>query len=354
MPSITQSRHKPSRSAHRLIAAVALTGVALVSACGSSSKSSAKSTGATAAAANSATVVLKFSDPGNSGIFAYAKKTGALDAALSKVNAKVSWGGTYPSFTTAISALHEGALNVQQGAVSPALGYLAHASDIKIFATSNANPDPGTPTSSAILVPKGSSIHSLKDLEGKTVAVNQAGHGEYLLLLALQQAGIPVNSVHRVYLTPTAAASAFATGKVDALVAFLPILYGPAVAAGARTIVDADTLPSKDLGIFVAKSDLVKEHPEVIRALFNEIVALTKQSKEHPEDFQNVFLKEGPTATSGARLASDIATTRGTALPRYPTKADEQSAQSVADLFKKYGVLPTDFSLANAFVNLGP
>ena len=42
-----------------------------------------------------------------------------------------------------------------------------------------------------LLVPKGSAITSVKDLVGKRVAVNPAAHGEYILLEALKEAGIP-------------------------------------------------------------------------------------------------------------------------------------------------------------------
>jgi hypothetical protein len=65
------------------------------------------------------------------------------------------------------------------------------------------------------------------------VAVNLAAHGDYILLKALTNEGIPVDSVNRVAIQPPDAAAAFATGKIDAWSTF-GVFFSTAVRNGAR------------------------------------------------------------------------------------------------------------------------
>ncbi len=72
------------------------------------------------------------------------------------------------------------------------------------------------------IVPKDSSITSIKDLAGKTV-VTETGAPEELLLPAVWQlAGIPANSVHLLVVSAAIADSTYASGKGDAISESLP------------------------------------------------------------------------------------------------------------------------------------
>lgn len=355
--------HRFRRARFRWLAGLVVPLGLLAAACGSSSSTS--SSGSTAAPSGSAAVagssssgsgsssgpvVLDLSDPGNQGPLAYAKKTGALDKALAKVNAKVSWGGSYASFTATIYAIRANKINLNGGAISPVLGYLATSNDLQLFAFEPRETQPET--DSGLVVLKNSSIHSVKDLEGKSVAVNQAGHGQYLLYLALQQAGVPVNSVKQVYLNPTQASAALASGKVDAEFAIVNS-YPAALEAGARVVVDASTLPSQDLTILAAKRTLLDQHPEVIKAYLDEYNQLIALGNKNPALFQNVFLNKGPTATSGAVLKEQTTATQYAAPFHTAQASDLAAVKSVSDLFVKYGVLKQGIDPNTAVFNLG-
>lgn len=354
--------HRLVRVRFRMLAALLLP-LILLAACGSSSSSSSATSGASggsvAAAAGSSSgggsasgsdpVVLQLADPGNQGPLAYAKKTGALAQALSKVNAKVSWGGSYASFTATVYAIRSGAVNLSQAAISPVLGYLATSNDLQLFAFQARSTQPNT--DSGLVVLRNSPIKSIKDLEGKTVAVNQAGHGQYLLLLALQQAGVPVNSVKQVFLNPTQASAALASGKVDAEFAIVNA-YPAAQAAGARVIVDASALPSQDLTVFAAKKALLDQHPEAVQALLNAVNQEIAVGNKNPALLQNVFLTKGPTATSGAVLAEQTTQTQDAQPFHTAQPSDYTAVQSVSDLFVKYGVLKQGVDPNTAVFNL--
>ncbi|WP_433243426.1 NrtA/SsuA/CpmA family ABC transporter substrate-binding protein [Streptosporangium sp. CA-135522] len=319
------------------VAVAALSLAALTAACGGAD--AAKSTAAAAAGGKGGGAVLKIKDPGNAGPLAVAKKEGILEKRLAEVGATVEWGGSYASFTATIDAVRSGSVNVLEGAISPVLGYLANSKDIKIFAFTDPVTDPAAPQTDGLVVRPDSPVKSVKDLVGKQVAVNKGGRGEYLLLLALQEAGIPADQVKRVYLNPDQGASAFATGKVDAWWAIVRA-YPEAVAKGARVIVHGRDLPDKDLNMQAARVELLKEHPEVVRVYLKVLQELTTEAKQNPERFQNVFLTQGPTAVSGPRLAEEVAKAKYAAVPRFATVADGAFVTDVAGIFQKYGVLP--------------
>ncbi|MCT9930956.1 ABC transporter substrate-binding protein [Planotetraspora sp. A-T 1434] len=323
--------------------ALSLVALSLAAACGSS----------TDAAGGRAPggAVLKLQDPGNSGPLAYAKREGILEKRLASVGASVEWGGSYASFTATFDAVRSNSINLLQGAISPALGYLANGKDIKIFSVTDSVTDPAAPQTDGLVVPPTSPIKSVKDLVGKQVAVNKGGKGEYLLLLALVQAGVPVDQVKRVYLNPDQAASAFATGKVDAWWAIVRA-YPEVVAKGARVLVHGRDLPDRDLTIYAARTDLLQQHPDAVRVFLQVLQELTEQSKKEPEKFQNVFLSQGPTAVSGPRLEVEIAKTRTAAIPRPITQADYAYISDVAGVFRKYGVLSVDVNPADVAFDL--
>ncbi|MFD8555795.1 ABC transporter substrate-binding protein [Streptosporangium canum] len=340
-----------SRRRTRVAVAVAALSVAALTACGGAG--TGKTTTAAAAGSGGGGAVLKIKDPGNAGPLAVAKKEGILEKRLAEIGAKVEWGGSYASFTATIDAVRSGSVNVLEGAISPVLGYLANSKDIKIFAFTDPVTDPAAPQIDGLVVKPDSLVKSVKDLVGRQVAVNKGGRGEYLLLLALQEAGVPADQVKRVYLNPDQGASAFATGKVDAWWAIVRA-YPEVVAKGARVLVHGRDLPDKDLNMQAARVELLKEHPEVVRVYLKVLRELTAEARQNPERFQNVFLTQGPTAVSGPRLAEEVAKARYAAVPRFATAADGAFVTDVAGIFQKYGVLPGTVNPGDVIFDLKP
>ncbi|WP_131742019.1 ABC transporter substrate-binding protein [Actinomadura roseirufa] len=334
-------RHR-SRVLAAAAAAAALLG--LTSACGDEAKAGGSRGG-------SGSAVIKLKNPGNAGPLAYAKREKILERRLKAVGARVEWGGSYASFTATIDAVRAGSVNALEGAISPALGYLANSRDIKIFSVTDPVTDRTAPPRDGLVVPAKSPVRSVKDLEGKQVAVNKGGRGEYLLLLALRQNGIPADKVKRVYLNPVQGASAFATGKVDAWWAIVDA-YPEVVAKGARVLLNGRDLPDRDLNIWAARTELLNKHPEAVKVFLDTLRELTEQEKRSPERFQNVFLQKGPTAVSGARLQDNLAKARFENVPRYAGAEDGKYIDDVAGVFRQYGVLPAAIPAAEVIFDL--
>ena len=79
---------------------------------------------------------------------------------------------------------------------------------------------------------------SVADLKGKKVALNKGSNVHYLLVRALEAAGLGYGDIEPVYLPPADARAAFERGAVDAWVIWDPFLAAAEAATGARMLAD--------------------------------------------------------------------------------------------------------------------
>ncbi len=91
-------------------------------------------------------------------------------------------------------------------------------------------------------MPKDSPLKSVADLKGKNVALNKGSNVHYLLVKALEKAGVAYSDVQVSFLPPADARAAFEKGAVDAWVIWEPFLSAAEVATGARQLANGNGL----------------------------------------------------------------------------------------------------------------
>lgn len=124
---------------------------------------------------------------------------------------EIEWA-RFPAAANLHEALRADAVDIGSAADSPTVAAIAGGSQIKAVAAWN-NGGKGT----YVLVPKDSPIRTLADLKGKRISPSTRGSvAHYLVLGALQQAGLRESDATLNYLAPTDASSAFSTGNIDA------------------------------------------------------------------------------------------------------------------------------------------
>jgi sulfonate transport system substrate-binding protein len=84
-------------------------------------------------------------------------------------------------------------------------------------------------------VPQDSSLKTVADLRGKSVALNKGSNVHYLLVKALEKAGVEYAEIKTSFLPPADARAAFEKGAVDAWVIWDPFLAAAEAATGARS-----------------------------------------------------------------------------------------------------------------------
>ncbi|MCU1639818.1 MAG: putative transporter substrate-binding protein [Nocardia sp.] len=292
-------------------------------------------------------IVLKVVDPGNEGPIAVGKRDGTFDAALAPLGVKIQWVPTTPGFSSMLKLFNTKELDVSGAAFSPVVGALSKDVGVRIVAVQ----DPAGQDQSGIIASPGSGIHSVADLVGKRVAVNPAAKGEYILLEALAQAGIPADKVTRVPLQQKDAASAFASGKIDAWASFL-IPYQEAKANGGVEIATEKSIGSKDNSVVVFRTEVLDQHPEIAAKYLEVLQGLTAKQRANPADFENVFEKTGPTALSGARLADAVRVGSEATVPRLPSAADATDLGDVVNTFFGNGVITRQITAGDIFYDL--
>lgn len=184
--------------------------------------------------------------------------SGALDGAPYRVE----WSD-FPAAQNLLEALAAGAVDVGLVGDAPFLFAYAGGANIKAVHAA-ANPQGGAST--AILVPKGSAIRSEADLKGRRIATGRGSIGHYLLLRSLERAGLKPADVTIVFLAPSDAKAAFATGAVDAWSTWAPYLPLAVRDEGARVLTDGRGLltgygfEAATTPAIAAKRDLMQDY----------------------------------------------------------------------------------------------
>ncbi|MFF0473271.1 ABC transporter substrate-binding protein [Streptomyces sp. NPDC004284] len=320
-----------------LAALAALAALTTVTACGGA----ADAGDAKGKKSGEGTVTVRIPDPGNAGVLARGKKDGSLDKALAAVGAKVAWTGSAGPFAPAAQAMNADQLDIATGSITSGITSLSQSPGFAFFTATD--PDP---VGEGILVREGSDITSVQDLVGRKVAVNKGGTGEYLLLKALAKAGIPADEVERVYLRPDQTAAVFNAGQVDAWAVWSTYAVTEIGSGKARFVADGTAIGSDNYSLNAVRSDFAKEHPEVVKALYDYLHEHSAEEKKDPARFLNVFTDAGPTALNGKAKDVQIAFTAegGTVDPIGPEGI--QRFETVARFYADQKVTPDKVDIA--------
>ena len=183
------------------------------------------------------------------------KSKGTLEEKLKAAGYKVVWT-EFPSGPPLLEALNVGAIDFGNTGEAPPIFAQAAGAPIQYVAY-----EPPAPKGEAILVPKDSKLNSVADLKGKKVALNKGSNVHYLLVKALEKAGVKYSEIEPVFLAPADARAAFERGAVDAWVIWDPFQAAAEAATGARTLADGTGIVANYQFYFSSKK-FVRERSE--------------------------------------------------------------------------------------------
>jgi sulfonate transport system substrate-binding protein len=141
------------------------------------------------------------------------KTQGTLERQLAPLGVKPSWH----EFTSGLPLLE--ALNLDNldfsADVADTVPVFAQAAGAQLTFVAQEAP---SPSAQAILVREDSPIKTLADLKGKKIGFAKAAGAHYLLIAALDKAGLSFKDIEPAYLTPADGRAAFEKGAIDAWV----------------------------------------------------------------------------------------------------------------------------------------
>jgi sulfonate transport system substrate-binding protein len=192
------------------------------------------------------------------------------------------------------------------------------------------------PRSSAILVPSTSNVTSLAALRGKRVAFQKGSSAHYLLLRALEKAGLQLSDIEPIYLAPADARAAFERRSVDAWAIWDPYWAAAATGAQARVLTTGEGL-SDNITFYESSREFVDAHPAAIQPLFAALNEADQFVQAHrAEAAQLIASATGLDPPAAAKFVERRQGSPVTVM----TRAGIAGQQAIADAFAKAGVIP--------------
>lgn len=251
-------------------------------------------------------------------------------------NTKVSWI-EFPAGPQLLEALSVGSLEFGLTGDSPPVFAQAAGKDLLYVGA-----EPPKPDSSAILVLKDSPVRKLADLKGRKVALQKGSSAHYLLVRAVEKAGLQWSDIQPVYLTPADARAAFERKSVDAWAIWDPFYAATELAIQPRVLATGRELSSNN-SFYLASRPFVTEHAAALAVLFEELTRADRQARENRKEVIKLI-------ANFSGLDAGVVSLFLQRRPKSPvaplgpqTVADQQR---VADAFHRLGLIPRTVTVA--------
>jgi sulfonate transport system substrate-binding protein len=265
------------------------------------------------------------------------KARGDLEKRLAPQGVDVKWT-EFPAGPQLLEGLNVGSIDF--GTVGEAPPIFAQAAGADLVYVAN---QPPAPAGEAIVVAKESPIRSVAELKGRKVALNKGSNVHYLLVKALEKAGVKYSEIQTVFLAPADARAAFERGSVDAWVIWDPFLAAAEKQLGARVLADGKGLVSNHQ-FYLASRPYADKQPQVIRAIVEELARLDRWAEGNSREVAaflapQIGLDVGVAEVAAGRFAYGI-------VPITATVAAQQ--QKIADAFFELKLIPKAIRIADA------
>ncbi len=126
-------------------------------------------------------------------------------------------------------------------------------------------------------------MRTMRDLKGKSVAVESSALGAFVLSRALALNGMQASDVNVVHLESNEQPDAFAKGMVDGAVTFDPY-RAQFLRAGATTLFDSTQIPGEIVDLLAVRETAFKKQPKAISQLLGGWFDAIDYMKNDPKD----------------------------------------------------------------------
>jgi len=283
-------------------------------------------------AASASAKVLRVGCQKGEAIVLAAKQNHALEQRLGPLGVQVQWS-EFEYGPPLLEAMRVGSIDIGGVGDTPPIFAQAARGNLRYVASLPSG-------ASAILLPPGSGLRTLKDLRGKRIAFARGSSAHNLTIVALEKAGIPYSDVQAIYLAPADAAAAFERGNVDAWTIWDPYYAIYETRSGVRVLEKSSNI-TPQFSYFMARRDFVQANPAIIAATVEEWGRVGAWAAAHRPEVAKLV-----SAATGVPEPALL-----TALQRNPLKvlpmSDEnaRSQQGEADRFYRLGIIPLEIDV---------
>lgn len=176
------------------------------------------------------------------------------------VNVELIW---FDGYLESMQALASGQLDANCQTLNDTISFAGEAVNGEVAVVVNDN----SAGNDKVVV--AADIATVDDLVGKSVALEEGVVGDFLLTLALEEAGKTREDVTIENLETGAAATAFAAGQADAFAGWVPFWETALEREGSKELVSSADFPGAIPDLLVVTQTLIDNDPEVVQALVN-------------------------------------------------------------------------------------
>jgi NitT/TauT family transport system substrate-binding protein len=149
-------------------------------------------------------------------------------------------------------------------------------------------------------------IQSVKDLKGKTVAVNQGSVSEWFLAQVLKKNGMSLSDVTEQNMTSGVAGSTFVAGKVDVAVTWEPWLSRASKTSFGHVLVSSKEYPDLIMDSFAFRKDFIEKYPGTVTDFVKAYYEAVNWMQQYPDEAATVIGEK--VKESAADVKADLTT----------------------------------------------
>lgn len=214
----------------------------------------------------------------SSTLIALLKVQGTLEKQLAPLNATLGWH-EFTSGLPLLEALNLDNLDISAD-VADTVPVFAQAAGAELTFIAQEAP---SPAAQAIVVREDSPLKTVADLKGRKVGFAKAAGAHYLLIAALDKAGLSFKDIEPAYLTPADGRAAFEKGAIDAWVVWDPFLAAAQRQSKVRVLADGTGIASYQR-YYLASTKFAKARPDVLRVVYAELEKTGRWAKQNPKE----------------------------------------------------------------------
>ncbi|WP_339226041.1 aliphatic sulfonate ABC transporter substrate-binding protein [Oceanobacillus sp. FSL K6-2867] len=266
------------------------------------------------------------------------KEHGNLDEALNEAGYTIEWK-VFTTGTVLLEALNTNNIDFGHASDGNAVFMQSGGHQLNYLASEAPYPE-----GVALVTKADSDIETVEDFKGKKIGVTRGGNQHYLLLVALEEAGISLDEVDiKFYKDAAEGLAAFTKDEFDVYGTWDPYLAIVENTVETRTILNGTGL-TENRTFYFGTEEFLSNKPEVVKIILEELQNADQWANENKTEVAEILATELGLDTAPLQQANDRRTFG-------VEKIDEEiitSQQQLADTFFAAELLESEISIEEA------
>jgi sulfonate transport system substrate-binding protein len=266
------------------------------------------------------------------------KGSGALEKALAPQGVNVSWY-EFAAGPQLLEALSTGAIDLGHAADAPSVFAQAAGKPVVYLAAEQPYPK-----GIGLVVREQDHIANVAALKGQRVATGRGWNAQYLLAVALQDAGLSYKDITPAYVNNAAdAVAALQSGSVQAVTLWDPFLAAAEKQPGLKNLRDGSGL-SNNRTFYLSSAAFADDNRALLTTFFSELAKVSSWANQQPDEVAALLAPQLGIGADVLQVASERRNYNAVAIDAKITA--EQ--QKLADTFQGLGLIPKPLNVADA------